>query len=298
MKHGLTLLLSMTIGSVAQLPALAGTLDKIRSSNEISIGFRQTAVPFSYNDGNQKPVGYSIEMCQAVVSGLKDQLNLPGLRTTYAPVEASSRIPLIANGTVDIECGTTSNTIERHSQVAFSLTTFVAATKFASKKLDTVETIGDLKGKPVAATAGSSNLRQVTELNRTQSLDMRIISAKDFAEGFLMLETGRVSAFFLDDVSLAAFIAASKNPNDYKISSQAFSVEPYAIMMRNDDPTFKEAVDKVLRELLTSERSRSIYSKWFEQPIPPKGIVLKLPMGDAVRKAFARPTDSADPGSY
>ena len=288
----------LTIGSVVPLPSKAETLDKIRSSKEITVGFRQTAVPFSYNDAEQKPIGYSIDVCKIVVLGIKDQLKLSDLKMNYAPVESSSRIPLVANGTVDIECGTTSNTIERQSQVAFSRTIFVAGTKFASRKLDNIEKIAELKGKTVSATAGSSNLRQITDLNKAQNLGMRIVAAKDFGEGFLMLETGRVSAFFLDDVSLAAIISGSKTPGAYKISADAFSVEPYAIMMRKNDPAFKEAVDRALSDFLTSGQSRALYSKWFERPIPPKGINLELSMSDAIKKAFEHPTDSPDPGNY
>lgn len=298
MKCHHVLVAAIAIGAFAPLPAQAGTIDKIRASKEIAVGYRLSAVPFSYSIGDQKPIGYSVEICEAIVSTLKDQLSIPDLRTKFVAVESSSRIPLVSNGTVDIECGTTSNTAERQSQVAFSLTTFVAGTKFASRKADKLDALSDLKGKTVAATAGSSNSRQITELNRTRNLELRIVPAKDFGEGFLMLETGRIAAFFLDDVSLAALIAGSKAPSAYKLSDESFSVEPYAIMMRKDDPAFKEAVDRALRAFLTSPKSKEIYSKWFERPVPPKGTNLELPISDKIKKAFEQPTDSPDPGSY
>lgn len=288
--------LSMLCGlAVAQS---SDTISKIRDKQEIALGVRETALPFSYLDDAHQFVGYSVDLCLRVVEGVKTSLKLPALKVKMVPVASSNRIPLIANGTVDLECGTTSNTVERQRQVAFSSTIFVSSTRFVSKKSAGFESLAALAGKPVVATAGSSNIRQVTELNVARSYNMRISPARDFAEGFLMMETDRAAAFFLDDITLSGLIASSKNPGDFVLSKEPLSVEPYALMMRKGDPAFKSLVDGVLKATFESGAINAIYTRWFESPIPPKGINMRVPMSPALRKAVAHPTDSTDPAVY
>ncbi|MES2026644.1 MAG: amino acid ABC transporter substrate-binding protein [Pseudomonadota bacterium] len=278
--------------------AVTGTLKKIQERGEITLGTREAALPFSYYDDEHRPIGYSIDLCLKVVDAVKAQLKMPNLKVTMVQVASSSRIPLIANGTIDLECGTTSNTAERQKQVGFSVTTFVAGTKFVSKKANNLKDLNALKDKPVVATAGSSNIRQISELNATKNIGMRIASSKDFAEGFLMVETNRASAFFLDDVTLAGLAAGSKSPAEFVISNEALSVEPYALMMRKDDPEFKKTVDAALIATFKSGEINRIYHKWFQTPVPPKGINMGLPMSAPLLKVVAHPTDSPDPAAY
>ncbi len=276
----------------------ADTLSKIKGKNEIALGVKETAQPFSYLDASHQFVGYSVDLCLKVVEGIKEDLALPGLKVKMVPVASSNRIPLIANGTIDLECGTTSNTVERQKQVAFSSTIFVSSTRFVSKKSANLDDLSALAGKAVVATAGSSNIRQITELNATRKYGMRIAPVRDFAEGFLMMETDRAAAFFLDDITLAGLVANAKTPDVYVISKEPLSVEPYALMMRKGDPSFKTLVDKVLQTTFASGAIDSIYAKWFESEIPPKSINMRVPMSPALRRAVSNPTDSTDAASY
>jgi len=274
------------------------TLSKIKQKNEIALGVRETAQPFSYLDASHQFVGYSVDLCLKVVEGIKTHLNRPDLKIRMVPVASSNRIPLIANGTVDLECGTTSNTVERQKQVAFSSTIFVSSTRFVSKRSTNLADLNALAGKAVVATAGSSNIRQIMALNVAHKYGMHIAPARDFAEGFLMMETDRAAAFFLDDITLAGLVANAKTPDAYVISKTPLSVEPYALMMRKGDPSFKALVDGVLKSTFASGAINDIYAKWFESAIPPKSINLRAPMSPALRRAIANPTDSTDAASY
>lgn len=204
----------------------------------------------------------------------------------------------MANGTIDLECGSTTNNVERQKQVAFAPTTFVTANRILSKKSSNINSLADLKGKTVVSTSGTSNLKQLTTLNTDQNLGINIITAKDHGEAFLTVETGRAVAFVMDDILLASQAANSKSPSDYQISKEALSVEPYGIMLRKDDPAFKAAVDKAISTVLTSGDINRIYSKWFLQPIPPKGISLNWPISDQFKAVIAKPTDSGEPSAY
>jgi glutamate/aspartate transport system substrate-binding protein len=294
------LVLAMTLCTLCSVATAqsSGTIDKIREKQEIALGVRETALPFSYLNDSHQFVGYSVDLCLRVVETVKASLKLPGLKVKLVPIASSNRIPLIANGTIDLECGTTSNTVERQKQVAFSSTIFVSSTRFVSKKSAGFTDLAALKDKPVVATAGSSNLRQITELNATRGYGMRISPSRDFAEGFLLMETDRSAAFFLDDITLSALVASSKNPAEFVISKEPLSVEPYALMMRKGDPTFKSLVDSALKATFESGDIKAIYARWFESPVPPKGINLHVPMSPALSKAIAHPTDSVDPASY
>ena len=275
-----------------------GTLKKIKETGVITLGVRDSSIPFSYLDDKQSYQGYSIDLCFKIVTAVQKQLGLTSLDVKLNPVTSATRIPLMANGTIDLECGSTTNNIERQKQVSFAPTTFVTANRILSKKSSNINTLADLKGKTVVSTSGTSNLKQLTTLNADQNLGINIITAKDHAEAFLTVETGRAAAFVMDDILLASLAASSKSPADYQISKEALSVEPYGIMLRKDDAAFKAVVDKAISNVLTSGDINRIYHKWFLQPIPPKGISLNWPISDQFKAVIAKPTDSGDPAAY
>jgi glutamate/aspartate transport system substrate-binding protein len=282
-----------------QAEELTGTLKKIKETGTITIGFRESSVPFSYLDDNQKPVGFAIDICQKIVDAVKRELKLDKLAVEYNPVTSSTRIPLLANGTIDLECGSTTNNADRLKQVAFTNTHFLTATRFVSKKSSKLTSIEDLKGKTVVSTAGTTNIKQLTEANAARSLGIAIVPAKEHAESFLMVETDRAVAAVLDDVLLASFVAASKDPDAYVISTDTFSKpEPYGIMLRKDDPAFKKVADDATAALYTSSEGQKLYDKWFMAKIPPKGLNLNTPIAPELKAEFAKPSDSPDPDSY
>jgi glutamate/aspartate transport system substrate-binding protein len=283
----------------ARAEDLSGTLKKIKETGSISLGFRDSSIPFSYLDDSQKPVGYAMDICYAIVDAVKKELKLDQLAVELVPVSSSTRIPLLANGTIDLECGSTTNNPERQRQIAFSYTHFLTATRFISKKANKLDKIEDLRGKAVVATSGTSNIRQLIETNAARNLGINVIHAKDHAEAFLMVENDRAVAFVMDDILLAAFAVGSKNPDAYAISSDAFSKpEPCGIMLRRDDPAFKKVVDDATAALYQSADGPKLYEKWFMQRIPPKGLNLNVPMGAELRHEFAKPSDSSDPEAY
>lgn len=275
-----------------------GTLKKIKETGVITLGVRDSSIPFSYLDDKQSYQGYSIDLCFKIVTAVQKQLGLTSLDVKLNPVTSATRIPLMANGTIDLECGSTTNNIERQKQVSFAPTTFVTANRILSKKSSNINSLADLKGKTVVSTSGTSNLKQLTTLNADQNLGINIITAKDHAEAFLTVETGRAAAFVMDDILLASLAASSKSPADYQISKEALSVEPYGIMLRKDDAAFKAVVDKAISNVLTSGDINRIYHKWFLQPIPPKNISLNWPISDQFKAVIAKPTDSGDPAAY
>jgi glutamate/aspartate transport system substrate-binding protein len=295
---GLALAAALSAGQ-ANAEELTGTLKKIKESGVITIGYRDSSIPFSYLDDNQKPIGFAIDICRKIVDAVKDELKLDKLAVEFNPVTSSTRIPLLANGTIDLECGSTTNNAERLKQVAFTNTYFLAATRFASKKSSNIPSIDDLKGKTVVSTAGTTNIKQLTEANAARNLNITIVPAKDNAEAFLMVETDRAAAVVLDDVLLASFIAGAKDPNAYVLSKEAFSKpEPYGIMLRKDDPAFKKVADAATAALYTSSEGQRLYDKWFMQKIPPKGINLNSPISPELKAEFAKPSDSPEPDSY
>src|SRR5882757_7669849 len=283
----------------ASAQELTGTLKKVKDTGAITIGYRDSSIPFSYLDDNQKPIGFAIDICRVIVDGVKAELKLDKLQVEFAPVTSSTRIPLLANGTIDLECGSTTNNPERLKQVAFTNTHFLTATRFVSKKASKLDSIDDLKGKSVASSSGTTNIKQLTEANAARNLGINIIPAKEHAESFLMVETDRAVAAVLDDILLASFVAGSKDPGAYVISRDAFSKpEPYGIMMRKDDPDFKKVVDAATAALYQSADGQKLYDKWFMQKIPPKGLNLNAPISAELKKEFAKPSDSPDPESY
>jgi len=292
------LLTAACIATTAPAAELTGTLKKIKDSGVITLGHRDTSIPFSYYDDKQQVVGYAIDLCLKIVDAVKAELKMPKIDVKFNPVTSATRIPLMANGTVDLECGSTTNNLERQKQVAFTITHFVTANRYAAKKSSNIKSLKDLQGKTVVSTSGTTNIRWATEENAKQKLGMNIIAAKDHAESFLTVETGRAVAFFMDDILLYSLVATSKNPSEWVIGSEAYTVEPYGIMLRRDDPAFKKIVDGAMTKIYKSGEINKIYDKWFLNPIPPKGVNLKLPMSAQFKKVVAKPTDSGDPKDY
>jgi glutamate/aspartate transport system substrate-binding protein len=285
--------------SQANAEELTGTLKNIKETGAITLGYRDSSIPFSYLDDNQKPIGFAMDICYRIVDAVKKELKLDKLEVKLNPVTSSTRIPLLANGTIDLECGSTTNNAEREKQISFTNTHFLTASRFVSKKAGNINSIDDLKGKSVVSTAGTTNIKQLTEANAARNLNVNIIPAKDHAEAFLMVETDRAVAFVMDDILLASLVAGSKEPGAYVISTDAFSKpEPYAIMLRRDDPAFKKVVDAATAALYTSGEGLKLYDKWFMQKIPPKGLNLNAPISAELKAEFAKPSDSPDPDSY
>ena len=295
-RLALALLASATLAA----PALAqdGTLKKIKDSGSITIGHRDASIPFSYYDDKQQPVGYAMDLCHRIVDAVRANLKMPKIDIKYQLITSANRIPLMANGTIDLECGSTTNNLERQKQVWFTITHFVTANRYMAKKSANLRSLEDLKGKTVVSTAGTTNIKQITELNAQRNLGLSILSANGHPEAFLMVETGRAAAFVMDDILLYSLVATSKAPGDYAISADALSVEPYGIMVRRDDVAFKKVVDAAMVNTYKSGAINGIYNKWFLSPVPPKGINLNVPMGAAFKKVVANPTDSGDPAAY
>lgn len=275
-------------------------LDKIRMSGRINIGFPDASPPFAFLDGSAKPVGYSLEICEHVAAELKTALGLAKLDVGYVPVMSATRIPLINNGTIDLECGTASNLPERHKLVAFAPTTFVAQIVLVARKETPVDVndLASFRGKAISAQAGGETQRVVTRLNVRDKLDIRIMPAKDTAETFLLLDSGRAAGSVNDDVLAHATVAGAKRPGDFKIGVKGLEFAPYGILEPKDDPDFKAQVDKAVVKLIEDGTVAKLYTKYFESPIPPKGINLELPMSEILKRALVKPTDSGDEANY
>jgi glutamate/aspartate transport system substrate-binding protein len=295
-RIALALLASASIA----LPAAAqeGTLKKIKDSGSITIGHRDASLPLSYYDDKQKPIGFAMDLCHRIVDALKAELKMPKIEVKYQLVTSANRIPLMANGTIDLECGSTTNNLERQQQVWFTMTHFVTANKFVAKRSAKLQKLTDLKGKTVVSTAGTTNIKQLTALNTEKNLGINIVSANGHPEAFQMVESGRAAAFVMDDILLFGLVANSKNPKQFAISQEALSVEPYGIMLRKDDVEFKKVVDAAMTKLYKSGEAAKIYTKWFQKPIPPRNINLNVPMSAQLKKVFANPTSSGDPNDY
>lgn len=273
-----------------------GTLQKIKDSGTIVVGHRDSSIPFSYiaDDPNQ-PIGYAHDLEMKVVEAVKEKLNMPDLKIRYNLVTSQTRIPLVQNGTVDFECGSTTNNEERQKQVAFSNGFFEIGTRLLTKTDSGIQDFEDLKGKTLVTTAGTTSERYIRQYNNDKSLNTNIISAKDHGESFLMLENGRADAFMMDDVLLAGEKAKAKNPDEWAIVGTPQSFEIYGCMMRKDDPEFKAVVDEALANVFRSGEINSIYDKWFMNPIPPKNVNLNFEMSDNLKALIASPHDSAQP---
>lgn len=281
-----------------QATELAGTLAKVKQSASISLGVRETSVPFNYQDDKQQYLGYSLDLCLKIVDEVRKKLGSPDVKVVYTPTTASTRIPLLANGTTDIQCDGASNTADRQKQVAFSPTVFVTGNRLLARKASKIDKLDDMKGKPIVSMSGTTNIKQIFALNAERKLGMNVLNVTEHSEALLMLETGRAIAYAQDDIHSAALAATSKTPADFSISSEALSVDPYGLMFRRDDPQFKAVVDKAITDLFKSGEINKIYAKWFQSPIPPKGINLNWPISAYLQAAIDNPTDSPDPDHY
>jgi glutamate/aspartate transport system substrate-binding protein len=280
-------LLASTFGADAQ--NLDGTLKKVKESGTFTIGYRDSSVPLSYLDDRLQPIGFSLDLCKHVVDAVKAKLAMPDLKVAYNPVTSATRISLVANGTVDVECGSTANMTVRQKQVGFSYTFFVPQFKWIART--GIRTADDLRGKTVAVTAGTNTAVFVNKMNNEEKLGLTIMQGKDHAESFLLVETGRASAWMEDDVLIAGFRANARNPADFQLLEKSYPSDPYALMLRKDDPQFKGLIDQTLSGLMRSGEFEKLYVRWFEQPIPPRGINIQLPMSDALKRDVREPND-------
>ena len=285
------LLACTLIATPAAAEDLAGTLKKIRDANTVVIGYRESSIPFSYLDDKQQPIGYAMDLCYRVVNAVKQRLNLPALQVRLNPVTSQTRIPLITNGTIDMECGSTTNSLERQRQVAFSVSYYVTEIRMVVKSNSGIKSLADLNGKTVVTTTGTTSDRLIRENEKGKHLDIKNVYGRDHAESFLMMETDRAVAFVMDDILLAGLVANSKNPKQFAIVGETLRAEPYGVMLRKDDPQFKKLVDDAIIDLMKSGEVDRLYAKWFTQPIPPKGINLNLPMGAKLKEAIRNPND-------
>ncbi|MCL2894858.1 glutamate/aspartate ABC transporter substrate-binding protein [Brenneria tiliae] len=269
----------------------ADTLKKIKDSGTIVVGHRESSVPFSYYDNQQKVVGYSQEYANAIVEAVKKQLNEPNLTVKMLPITSQTRIPLLQNGTIDFECGSTTNNAERQKQVAFSNSIFIVGGKLLVKKGSGINDFQDLSGKPVTTTAGTTNEILLNQLNDKNKLQMRIISSKDHSDAFRTLESGRAVAFYMDDPLLAGERAKAKKPDQWEIVGTPQSHEAYGCMLRKNDPAFKKLMDETIAQAQTSGEAEKWYQRWFTQPIPPKNINMNFAMSDDMQALFKTPND-------
>ncbi|MBX3621836.1 MAG: amino acid ABC transporter substrate-binding protein [Rhizobacter sp.] len=267
------------------------TLAKIKAAGKVVIGTRDSSAPLAYTTGDGKYTGYHVEICNHIADAVKAQLKMPNLGVDYALVTSQNRIPLVLNGTVDMECGSTTNNKARGEQVDFAPTTYVTNVRIAVNKKSGINSIADLKGKKVATTTGTTSVQLLRKHQRGQGVNFEEVFGKDHADSFLLVESGRADAFVMDDNILAGLIVNSKNPSDFKIVGETLSVEPIAIMIRKDDPKFKKLVDDTVIGMMKSGEINKIYDKWFMKPIPPRNVAVNMPMTDTLKDAIAHPNN-------
>lgn len=267
------------------------TLGKIKASGKVVMGVRESSAPLSYTLGNGKFVGYHVEICEKIIQNARKQLGIANVQIEYSPVTSQNRIPLVQNGTVDIECGSTTNNSARQQQVAFALTTYVTEVRMAVGTKSGISSIEQLNGKTVVTTTGTTSVQTLRKNERAKGIDFKEIYGKDHADSFLNLASGRADAFVMDDSILAGNISTAKNPADFKIVGEVLSVEPIAIMFRKDDPTFKKLADDTIREMAKSGELAKLYNKWFMSPIPPKNTSINLPMNGSLKALVSSPND-------
>ncbi|EYC50369.1 ABC transporter substrate-binding protein [Hylemonella gracilis str. Niagara R] len=263
------------------------TLAKIKSSGKVVMGVRESSAPLSYTLGDGKYTGYHVELCQNILKSIA-----PGATVEYTPVTSANRIPLVQNGTVDIECGSTTNNATRQKDVSFALTTYVTEVRTAVKTTSKIKSIADLEGKTVATTTGTTSVALLRKHKRGADVKFNEVYGKDHADSFLLLESGRADAFVMDDNILAGLIAGSKSPKDFTIVGETLNIEPIAIMVRKDDPAFKKAVDDYIRAAIKSGELNKLYTKWFLAPIPPKNTSVNLAMGSVLKDLLKNPSDA------
>lgn len=267
------------------------TLDKIKSSGVVTMGVRESSGALSYTLGDGKYAGFHVEICNAILRDIQKQLNMKTLDIKYTPVTAQNRIPLVQNGTVDIECGSTTNNATRQKDVAFAVTTYVEEIRIAVKANSGITSLNQLNRKKVATTTGTTSVQLLRKHEKATGVDFEEVFGKDHADSFLLLESGRADAFVMDGSILAGNIANAKNPGDYRIVGEVIAVEPIAIMMRKDDPSFKKAVDDNIKKMMKDGTLTKLWDKWFLQPIPPKNAKVGLALSESTKQAWANPND-------
>ncbi|WP_233804955.1 glutamate/aspartate ABC transporter substrate-binding protein [Paraburkholderia sp. HP33-1] len=282
---------SVSPGAFAQ--DATSTLAKIQQSGVIAIGHRETSVPFSYVDANNQVIGFSQDLCNKVIDAVKAKAKRPDLKVRFIPVTSQNRIPLVQNGTVDLECGVTTNLAARQSQVTFGDTFFVATTRLLTRKDSGIKDFPDLAGKTVVTNQGTTSERILRKMNEDKKMNMQIISAKDYGEGRLTLESGRAVAYMMDDVLLAGTRTLTAKPSDWIITGTPQSSEAYGFMMRRDDPEFRKLVDDTLEQTMKGPEIHTMYDRWFIKPVPPKNISFDFPMSDSLKQLYAQPNDKA-----
>lgn len=275
----------------AQAQALTGTLAKIRDTGTITVGHREASIPFSYLDDKQQAVGYAMDICAKVIDAVKAELKMPNLKVALQPVTSANRIPLLQNGSIDIECGSTTNSVDRQKQVAFGPTYFVINVTAAVKASSPIKTLADLNGRTISTTAGTTAVPLLKKYEKTAGVDVKEIYGKDHSESFLLLADDRVAAFVMDDVLLAGQIANARNPGEFRILSESLRTEPYSVMLRREDPQFKALVDRTIGGMMKTGEIEKLYAKWFLSPIPPRKVNLNFPVSAALREAFKNPND-------
>lgn len=287
--------LSLTLLDARATQAASPTLEKIRELGKITFGYREASIPFAYLGADQKPTGLSLDLCAVIAGKIRAELRRPELATDYVAVDASNRIPLLQNGTIDIECGSTTNTAERQKQVAFSIATYVASPRWLVAAPSAITDLKQLDGQTIVITQGSLNLGGAQRVIAERGLKVKIAQAKDHAESLLMLRTGRATAWFEDDILIAGMVANAPDAKAYRMLGATYAPTYYGLMVRNQDPEFKALVDAAIREKMASGEFDRLYAKWFEQPIPPRGQNLQLPMSEAMKARVAAPSDALTP---
>ena len=294
MKKTLLMPLAISIIGLFSTPAAfaqQSTLDKMRSSGAVTMGVRESSGALSYTLGDGKYAGFHVEICNNVLRDIQKQLNLKTLDIKYSPVTSQNRIPLLQNGTVDIECGSTTNNATRQKDVAFAVTTYVEEIRIAVKANSGITSLNQLNGKKVATTTGTTSVQLLRKHERATGVNFEEVFGKDHADSFLLLESGRADAFVMDGSILAGNIANAKNPADFRIVGEVIAVEPIAIMMRKDDSTFKKAVDDSIIKMMKDGTLTKLWDKWFMQPIPPKNARVGLALSDSTKQAWSSPND-------
>ena len=290
-KLGVGLICILSALTINSAQATSSTIQKIKSSGSVTIGVRESSGALSYKLGNDKYAGFHVELCRKVIRDLQQQLKLPSIKIQYQPVTAENRIPLVQDGTVDIECGSTTNTLARQKDVAFAVTTYVEEVRMAVRADSGITSISQLTNKVVATTTGTTSIQLLRQHERAKDLSFEVILGKDHADSFLLLESGRADAFVMDTSTLAGNIANAKKPKDFKIVGEILSVEPIAIMMRKDDPEFKQAIDDSIIALMKNGTIAKMYNKWFLGAIPPRGQRVGLELSLNTKAAWAKPND-------
>ena len=286
-----TIALAVTLACTALAAQAEDTLKKIKDSGSITLGVRESSGALAYTVGDGKYTGFHTEMAQRIAADLQKQLGLAKLDVKYQPVSSANRIPLVQNGTVDLECGSTTNNATRQKDVAFAVTTYVEEVRIATKASSGINGIKDLVNKTVATTTGTTSVQTLRKHEKADNVDFKEVFGKDHVDSFLLLESGRADAFVMDGAILAGNISKSKNPADFKIVGEVLSVEPIACMLRKDDAAFKQAVDESIKRQIKSGELAKLYDKWFMQPIPPANTKVGLPLSEATKAAWAAPND-------